>query len=48
MPAGELVYAKRGLTVFLNPENQAIAYVTVYVPTTIEEYAHSSAFPPDV
>lgn len=39
MPGGELVYAKRGLTVFLNPENQAVAYITVYVPTTVDEYA---------
>lgn len=39
MSAGELVYAKRGLTVFLNPENQAVAYISAYVPTTVEEYA---------
>lgn len=39
MPAGELVYAKRGLTIFLNPENQAVAYISVYVPTTVQEYA---------
>lgn len=39
MPAGELVYAKRGLTIFLNPENRVVAYITVYVPTTIDEYA---------
>jgi hypothetical protein len=39
MPAGELVYARRGLTIFLNPENQAIAYLSVYTPTTIDEYA---------
>jgi len=39
MPAGELVYAKRGLTIYLNPENQAVAYITVYVPTTIDDYA---------
>lgn len=38
MPSGELVYAKRGLTIFLNPENQVVAYITVYVPTTIDEY----------
>jgi hypothetical protein len=24
--------------IFLNPENQAIAYVSVYVPTAVEEY----------
>jgi hypothetical protein len=39
MPAGELVYAKRGLTIFLNPENQAVAYISVYVPMTVDEYA---------
>jgi hypothetical protein len=39
MPSGELVYAKRGLTIFLNPVNQAVAYISVYVPTTVEEYA---------
>jgi hypothetical protein len=39
MPSGELVYAKRGLTIFLNPENQAVAYISGYVPTTVEEYA---------
>lgn len=41
MPAGEIVYAKRGLTIFLNPENQAVAYIAVYVPTTVDEYARS-------
>jgi hypothetical protein len=39
MPGGELVHAKRGLTIFLNPENQTVAYISVYVPTTVEEYA---------
>lgn len=39
MPGGELVYAKRGLTILLNPENQAVVYISVYVPTTVEEYA---------
>lgn len=39
MPAGELVYAKRGITLFVNPENQAVAYVTLYVPTTVDDYA---------
>ncbi len=39
MPAGELVYAKRGLTIFSNPENGAVAYITAYVPTTVDEYA---------
>ncbi len=39
MPGGEHVYASRGLTVFLNPENQVVAYVSVYAPTTVEIYA---------
>lgn len=39
MPAGERVYAQRGLTIFLNPENQAVAYISVHVPTTVDEYA---------
>ena len=38
MPAGELVYAKRGLTIFVNPENHAVVYISVYVTTTVEEY----------
>jgi len=39
MPAGELVYATRGLTIFLNPENRVVAYISVYVRTTVDEYA---------
>ena len=39
MPGGERVYAGRGITVFLNPETQAVVYVTVYAPTTVEAYA---------
>lgn len=39
MPKGELVYANRGLTIFLNPENSVVVYITAYVPTTIDEYA---------
>jgi len=39
MPAGERVYARRGLTIYLNPENQAVAYITLYVPTTVDDYA---------
>jgi hypothetical protein len=39
MPAGELVYAKRGLTVFLNPENRVVVYISVYVATTVDEFA---------
>jgi len=39
MPAGERVYAKRGLTIFVNPENHAVVYISVYVTTTVDEYA---------
>jgi hypothetical protein len=39
MPKGELVYASRGITIFLNPENNWVFYVTVYAPTTVEDYA---------
>ena len=38
MPGGELVYANRGLTIFLNPENRVVVYVTAYAPTTVDEY----------
>ena len=38
MPGGELVYASRGITIFLNPENDFVIHISVYVPTTVEEY----------
>lgn len=38
MPSGELVYASRGITISLNPENDFVIYVSVYAPTTVEEY----------
>lgn len=38
MPHGERVYASRGITIFLNPENNFVIYVAVYVPTTVEGY----------
>lgn len=47
MPAGELVYATRGVTIYLNPENHAVAYVTLYVPTTIDEYTRRLRPPRD-
>lgn len=47
MPAGELVYANRGLTIVLNPENKAVAYISAYVPTTVEEYARRLRPPRD-
>ena len=39
MPAGERVYASRGITIFLNPETQAVVYLTLYEPTSVEAYA---------
>lgn len=39
MPGGERVYVRRGLTIFLNPENEVVVYLTAYAPTTVEEYA---------
>lgn len=38
MPAGERVYAQKGITVFLNPSNDFVVYVMVYAPTTVEQY----------
>lgn len=38
MPNGERVYAGRGITLFMNPENQVVIYVTVYTPTTVNAY----------
>lgn len=38
MPGGERVHAGRGITVFLNPENQFVAHVVLYVPTTTADY----------
>jgi hypothetical protein len=38
MPGGEKVYASRGITIFLNPENEFVVHVSVYVPTTVNEY----------
>jgi hypothetical protein len=38
MPRSERVYASRGITLFMNLETQAVVYVTVYAPTTVELY----------
>ena len=38
MPAGELVYAALGITVFLNPENDAVVRVSLYAATTVDDY----------
>lgn len=41
MPRGEHVYAARGITVFVNPENQLILHIALYVPTTVDLYART-------
>lgn len=38
MPRGEHIYAGRGITVFVNPENQRIIYIALYVPSTVDVY----------
>lgn len=38
MAGGERVYASRGITVFVNPENQFVLYVALYAPTTVSDY----------
>ena len=38
MPAGEWVYAERGLTAFVNPENGFVIHITLYSPTSVENY----------
>lgn len=38
MPGGEQVYARRGITVLLNPDNQFVVHVSVYVPTSVDDY----------
>ena len=38
MTRGERVYAARGITLWLNPETQAVVYVTVYAPATVDVY----------
>lgn len=40
MRAGELVYAKRGIAVCLNPENLFVIHVSLFVPTTLEDYVN--------
>ena len=41
MPRGEHIYASRGITVFVNPENQRIVYVALYAPTSVDVYRRS-------
>lgn len=38
IPKGEHIYAKRGITIWMEPERQHVIYVAVYVPTTVDEY----------
>ena len=38
MPAGEFVYAQRGITVSLNPANDFVVYLTLYPPTDVDGY----------
>jgi hypothetical protein len=38
MPGGERIYARHGITVFLNPETEAVVYVTLYGSTTVDTY----------
>lgn len=38
MRAGERIHATRGITIYLNPENQMVVHLAVYVPTTADDY----------
>lgn len=38
MAGGERIYATRGITLFVNPENQFVVHVAVYAPTTVADY----------
>jgi hypothetical protein len=38
MSGGEHVYARRGITIYLNPGNNVVVYVTVYAATTVDDY----------
>ena len=40
MTGGERVHASRGITVFVNPENQFVLHIAVYAPTTVDDYVH--------
>jgi hypothetical protein len=40
MPGGERVHAGRGITISLNPENHVVVYVSVYAPTSVDEYVN--------
>lgn len=38
MAGGERIYASRGITVFVNPDNQLVVHVALYAPTTVTDY----------
>ena len=38
IPGSEWVYPERGLTLYVNPENEALLRLAVYAPTTLERY----------
>ena len=38
VPAGEWVYAARGITLFLNTDRTLLTHVAVYAPTDLETY----------
>lgn len=38
IPESEWVYAGRGLTLYVNPENGILLRVAVFVPTTLDDY----------
>lgn len=38
MAGGEHIYASRGITVFVNPDNQFVVHVAVYPATTVADY----------
>jgi hypothetical protein len=38
MPSGLRIYASRGITIFLNPENDFVIHASLYAPSTVKEY----------
>jgi hypothetical protein len=38
MAGGEHVFARRGVTLFVNPENQRVLHLALYSPTTVAAY----------
>jgi hypothetical protein len=39
IPGGEWVYSRRGITIFLDPEDEVVIHVSLYAATTADEYA---------